>query len=91
MKKAVIELFKSSFRKSEKSRRCKLYEVVDEIKQLSPYMKHLHYIRHQYRVLSDEKKNLDGDEVFFHIDFSENCNCKLIREIQAFHFDDNWP
>ena len=43
-------------------------------------------IRHQYRTLKNLRENLKADEIIFHIDFSENYNCKYSSEIQSMLF-----
>ena len=41
----------------------------------------------QFREL---KLNLTAYEAVLHIDFSENCACKMNTEIQAYHFGGSW-
>jgi hypothetical protein len=69
---------------------CKQHELVDEFfNQLSAYMDHVARIRHQYSTLKNLKSNLTTDDVYLHIDFSENYSCKYNREIQSCHFGGN--
>jgi hypothetical protein len=69
---------------------CKRHEMVDKFFLYLPeYMNHVGRIRHQYRTLKTLRSNLTTNEIYIHIDFSENYLCKYNREIQSCHFGAN--
>ena len=66
---------------------CVLEELINELcKQLNGYMKHVHYMNHQYKPLSTKRENLTIWELYLWIDLAENYLSKMHRETQAVHF-----
>lgn len=66
---------------------CTKHELVSKFTMLiGQYRQHVANIKHQYQVTSGIKKSLAEDEVFVHIDFSENYHCKYGEEVQSVHF-----
>ncbi|CAH0562790.1 unnamed protein product [Brassicogethes aeneus] len=71
---------------------CSKQEMVDHLKKsLTRFMVHLRNISHQYSSVDTIKKSLTLNEALFHIDFSENYNCKYAKEIQSAHFGGSKP
>ncbi|CAH1105522.1 unnamed protein product [Psylliodes chrysocephalus] len=58
---------------------------------LAKYMQHIANIRHQYQFIDTLKDSLEKQDVFVHMDFSENYQCKYIRKIQSAHFGGATP
>lgn len=54
-------------------------------------MQHIANLSHQQNYVSNKKNNLDENEVFIHMDFSENYVCKYASEIQSAHFGGSKP
>lgn len=54
--------------------------------QLPTYMKHVYDTTHQFKFVSNLKKNLKQKEVYIVMDFSENYKCKYASEVQSVHF-----
>ena len=66
---------------------CTVSQLIDLLNsKLSVYLKHVFTISHQYKVLGLIKNNLNDNEIFIIIDFSQNYNLKYNREIQSVHF-----
>ncbi|XP_072384718.1 uncharacterized protein [Diabrotica undecimpunctata] len=66
--------------------------IVSIFKEKLPYfLKHLLNIKHQYKCIDTIKNSLKENEVFIHLDFSENYICKYGREIQSAHFGGSKP
>ncbi|XP_060591766.1 uncharacterized protein LOC132746584 [Ruditapes philippinarum] len=55
-------------------------------KEVERAARHIFNIRHQYKAMAFLKDNMTEQEIFIHMDFSENYNCKLQSEIQSMHF-----
>ena len=53
---------------------------------LDQYMRHIYNSRSQYRYFKQRREQLKANECLVHIDFSENYNCRLEREVQEMHF-----
>lgn len=71
---------------------CTKKDLVKAFKEYLPkIMIHTANINHQYRILDTIKKELKCDEIFIHMDFSENYECKYAREIQSVHFGGSKP
>ncbi len=69
---------------------CTILELVDKFEQILPsYMSHVGRIRHQYASMKRLKENLTAEDLFIHIDWSENYACKWTNEIQSCHFAGN--
>lgn len=58
---------------------------------ITKYMSHLRNIYHQYRCIDSIKANISEQDVFVHMDFSENYNCKYSQEVQSAHFGGSKP
>ncbi|CAH1114427.1 unnamed protein product [Psylliodes chrysocephalus] len=52
-------------------------------RDLPKCMQHIANIRHQYQFINTLKDLLEKEDVFVHMDFSENYQCKYNREIQS--------
>jgi hypothetical protein len=61
------------------------------LEDLLPFLNHASNIVHQYEETTKIKQNLAKNEIFVHIDFSENYECKYHREIQSAHFGGSKP
>ncbi|CAH1154504.1 unnamed protein product [Phaedon cochleariae] len=66
---------------------CSISKIVEEFESnIIKYLKHKGRAYHQYKIISELKKDLKTNEALIHMDFSENYNLKYAEEIQAFHF-----
>lgn len=54
--------------------------------QLDAMLIHVQNIIHHYKKTKDKKEDLTPNQGVFHIDFSENINCKYGTEVQSVHF-----
>ncbi|XP_063219235.1 uncharacterized protein LOC134529268 [Bacillus rossius redtenbacheri] len=69
------------------SLQCSLGDLVSELEGIFPkFMSHVNNMCHQHREMAKLKKKLPPNSIVIHMDFSENYNCKVSQEIQAFHF-----
>jgi hypothetical protein len=50
------------------------------------YRRHLFNLKNQYRHYRELRETLNDTEGFTHVDFSENYNAKMTKEIQSMHF-----
>ena len=50
------------------------------------YRRHLFNLKNQYRHYRELRETLKDTEGFIHVDFSENFNAKMPKEIQSMHF-----
>ncbi|CAH0561154.1 unnamed protein product [Brassicogethes aeneus] len=57
-----------------------------EFKLLPDYMTHQFKIFYQYQQLKNAKNSINNNEIFIHMDFSENYETKYHTEIQSMHF-----
>ena len=55
-------------------------------KDIARFASHIFTIRHQYRCIRELRSNMSEDDIFLHVDFSENYVCKYGKEIQSVHF-----
>lgn len=55
-------------------------------KELPEFFKHVYVINHQYAEIKAPKQRLLLKDILIQVDFSENYNLKLNREIQSIHF-----
>ena len=55
------------------------------------YRRHLFNLKSQYRHYRELRETLKDTESFIHVDFSENYNAKLPKEIQSMHFGASLP
>lgn len=53
---------------------------------LDQHMRHIYHCRSRYRYFKQLREQLKSNECLVHIDFSENYNCRLEREVQEMHF-----
>lgn len=56
------------------------------MRQLTKLKVHTYNIRAQFRYFKKKQESLAQNECLIHIDYSENYNCKLSREVQSLHF-----
>lgn len=64
-----------------------VWSLIDKFhEQLARYKKHEFNITNQLRHYRHLKENLAMNEIMIHIDFAENYECKLEKEIQSMHF-----
>jgi hypothetical protein len=63
------------------------HEVMTILKQQLPnYMRHVYYMNHQYKVLSEMRSSLSQDQICCWVDWGENYVTKMAKEIQSVHF-----
>lgn len=71
---------------------CSKEELVQQLLTVMPkFLIHTRNINHQYKSVNYIKQNLSPNEVFIHMDFSENYTCKYATEIQSAHFGGSKP
>ncbi len=69
---------------------CKGRDLVDEFFECLPsYMAHVGLWYFQKETVTNVRSNLTDEDIFLHLDFSENYSCKYSTEIQAIHFGGN--
>lgn len=62
-------------------------ELIELFLEMLPnYLQHVFTITNQYKAITHMKTTLAPGEAIFHIDFSENYQCKYSNEIQSVHF-----
>lgn len=86
--KVVIKGTEKTIKKSTKTTTpTALVEIYNKLHgSLNDFLTHSGNIFHQYNEISSLKSSLGLNEVLFHIDFSQNYECKFEQEIQSFHF-----
>lgn len=55
------------------------------------YRRHLFNLKNQYRHYREQRETLKDTEGFIHVDFSENYNAKMPKEIQSMYFGASLP
>lgn len=66
---------------------CTVGDVINVFEDsLKVFLTHEWHVRHQFKAMKRLKENLMETELLFHIDFSENFNCKFAEEAQSVHF-----
>lgn len=66
---------------------CTILELVKSYEEmLHPYLIHIMNIKHQHESMRSLKETLSEKDLFLHVDFSENYECKYALEPQSVHF-----
>lgn len=73
------------------TRKCKIYCNLQQLKEkitlsVGPFMTHMYRVTHQSSFSKSMRTNLNKDEVFVIVDFSENYQFKYANEVQSRHF-----
>lgn len=83
------KISKKTVQKSIRSSKGEVFRVM--IKAIPKFMQHTANLRHQHDYVRHAKENLGVNEIFIHMDFSENYVCKYASEIQSAHFGGSKP